>query len=222
MVPPDSTCTEAAEASIVEDATTCLAVDSAGSQQEYMQRCNAVLTKASDDNQDDVNTTVTDLQACTFTGTGVCCRENVCLFETWGTTETKCADGMGSCTDPVDATTKSSCTGTFTSTAEWKLTSIGSADTSGLLTMESCTEHIDQGASITMPLHLHAPVTAGTCEFERMSIHRGLRVAAVSRGLMICGGSQMRSPGICSHADQVSSVHCSDITSLTVYYGIVK
>jgi hypothetical protein len=206
---PDSdvyTCTEAAvDPSVTEDATACLAVDSSGSQEAYMQRCNAVLTKASDDS---------DLQACTFAGTGVCCRQDVCLFETWGNTKTQCEDGIGSCTDPVDATTKSSCiAGTFTSTAEWKPTGIGSAGTSGLVTIESCTEHIDQGASITMPLHLHAPVTTGTCKFK-LSTHRGLHATAVSRGLIICGGSQMRSPGICSHVDRVRSVNCSDVTHL--------
>jgi hypothetical protein len=98
--------------------------------------------------------------------TGVCCRENVCLFETWGTTQQACTDTMGTCTNPVDATTNATCAGTFNSTASWKATGVGSSDAAGIVTIESCTEHIDQGASITIPLQLHAPVTAGTCEFE--------------------------------------------------------
>jgi len=62
-----STCTETAGTSVAEDAAACLAVDSSGFEQLAQQRCNDVLTKASDDNQDDSGKTVTDLLACTFT-----------------------------------------------------------------------------------------------------------------------------------------------------------
>ena len=108
---------------------------------------------------------------------GVCCRENVCLFETWGTTAQDCLEKMGTCTDPVDETTSAACKGVFTSTAAWRSTGIGSSDAAGIVTIESCTEHIGQGAEITMPVHLHAPVTAGSCESERMYIAPCLRSA---------------------------------------------